>query len=128
MAVRSEIPESENWHTGTDHLFRVLVYQADRTTRQDLTGLRPLSWLLKRGHGEPDAAALVAKTTAGAGGITVVDDAQGELEILVEADDTRDLAGGRLVHELKIEKDGEESILMYGPAVLKRALHLDPPS
>lgn len=128
MAARAEIAASAEWHTGTDHVFEVVVYQADGTTRQNLAGWS-LSWLLKQGHAQPDAAALVAKSTEGspADGITVTNAAQGELEILVEAVDTRDIDGGRYVHELKRVDTAEESVLMYGPAVLKRALHLSAP-
>jgi len=127
MAQRSEITAAAEWYTGTDHLFQVTVYKADGT-RQDISGWA-LSWLVKRGHGEPDAAALITKTTAGSPAeITIVDGPQGELEFLAEAADTRDLPGGRYVHELKLVDAGEESVLMYGPAVLKRALHAQAPT
>lgn len=122
MAIKSEIAASEEWHTGTDHLFAFTIYQADGTTRQDVSDW-PLSWLLKKGHGQADADALVTKTTE----VTIVNGPQGEVEVLVEADDTRYLEGGRYVHELKLVEPGEESVLSYGPAVLKKALHASAP-
>lgn len=129
MAIRADISEAEEWFTGEDRVLEFTVYKADNVTPQDISGW-DFSWFLKRGVSDPDVAAVLAKTNVGSPSpaeIVIIDGPTGRVDVIIEADDTRELPAKRYHHELKRLDAGEELVESYGAAVLRRALHLDAP-
>jgi len=123
MAERADITSDHEWFTNTDHVFEFTIYQEDGVTPQNITGWE-LSWFLKRGEGDPDAAALLAKTTGGSPTeIDIVNGATGRVDVIVLAADTAGIRGGDYFHELKRTDTAQESVESYGAAKLKQSLH-----
>lgn len=123
MAERANITSDHEWFTNTDHVFEFTVYQEDGVTPQDVSGWE-MSWFLKKGQGDPDAAALLEKTTVGSpSAITIVNGPTGRVDVLIEDGDTAEIAGGNYFHELKRTDAGQESVQSYGTAKLKQSLH-----
>lgn len=125
MAIRADIPPSEEWFTGEDRVLEFTIYQADGTTPQDISGWE-LSWFLKRSKKDADSAAVLAKTNDGSpSDVTIVDGPAGRVDVLINADDTLDLVARVYRHELKRMDTGEKTIESYGDATLQQALHRD---
>lgn len=88
-----------------------------------------LSWRLKKTLGQPDASALVTKTTGGSG--VVVSGTYDpnpslntqKVEVDIDASDTLPLSPRIAVHELKRMDAGFETVLSFGPATLQRGVH-----
>ena len=123
MAIRADIPPSEEWFTGEDRVLEFTIYQRDGVTVQDISGWE-LSWFLKRSKKDADADAVLTKTNSGSpADITIVDGPNGRVDVLVAAADTLALVARVYRHELKRMDTGEKTIESYGDATLQQALH-----
>jgi hypothetical protein len=120
MAIEANIGVSADWFTGEDKSLVFTVNQSDGSTAQDITGWS-LSWMLKRAVADADADALITKTTGS--GIALTTPASGICTVTIDDTDTDSLEPGTFRHELKRTGAGVETILSYGTAVLKRAVH-----
>ncbi len=84
----------------------------------DVTGAT-IRWQLAEAPGEP---ALVSKTTVGAGGVSIVNGAQGRFDVAIAAGDTDDL-DGVYYHEAEVELlDGTVATVLAGFATIARTL------
>lgn len=121
-ATKVDILESDRWFTNSDYALNCYVKQADGTTAQNIAGWT-LSWVLKKRASDPDANALITKTTVS--GITIVDAAQGHARIsIAKADTDATFKSGTFHHELKRTDAGLYVVVIYGLAVIKRSAHL----
>jgi len=123
MAERAPITGDHEWFTNTDHVLEFTIYQEGGVTPQNISGWE-MSWFLKRGEADSDAAALLAKTTAGSpSDVSIVSGATGRVDVLITDADTLAIPGGHYFHELKRTDAGQESVLSYGAARLRQSLH-----
>lgn len=120
MAIQSNITASDEWYTGEDKQLVFTIYQSDGTTAQDVTGWA-LSWRLKKRATDADSASILTKTTVS--GIALTTPASGIVTVTVDDTDTDSLAPQTYYHELKRTTAGNETVLAYGTALLKQALH-----
>lgn len=125
MAIEQNIDNDDDWFIGEDKTLGNaddpwVVYQADGTTRQNITGWA-ISWMLKRKATDADANALITKTTSS--GITVLDALQGEISVAIADTDTDSLRANIYRHELKRTDAGFEAILAFGSCQLKQSVH-----
>jgi hypothetical protein len=120
VATQDNITGGDEWFTGEDKSLVFTVYQSDGSTAQDITGWS-LSWMLKRHPAEADNAALITKTTSS--GIALTTPLSGVCTVSIEDTDTDGLEPGTYRHELKRTGGGVETILSYGTAVLRQAVH-----
>lgn len=120
MAIEANIPDASDWFTGEDKALVFTIYESDETTPQDITGWT-VSWRLKRRQSDADSAALLTKTVGG--GISLTTPLSGVLTVSVADTDTDAILAGSYFHELKRTTDGSETVLSFGSAVLKQALH-----
>lgn len=115
------IDEDDDFFIGEDKsLTPFTVYQADKRTRQNITGWT-ISWMLKRSLTDPDVDALLTKTTGA--GITLTTPTSGICTITIADTDTDSLEPGRYYHEVKRMDAGNETVLSQGRCVLRRAVH-----
>jgi hypothetical protein len=120
MAIKAPIAASDEWYAGEDKSLVFTIYQSNGTTAQDLTGWT-LSWTLKRFASDLDVAAILTKTTVS--GITLTTPGSGVATVAVADTDTDPIVPGLYHHELKRTNAGNETVLSYGTAVLRQALH-----
>lgn len=120
--LKVDITGADRFFTNADKLIKFTIYQADGVTPQNITGWA-LSWMLKRRLTDPDANALVTKTT-GAGSITLTTPLTGNCELIVTDENTAAVEAGFYVHELKRTDAGAETPLCEGKARLRQSLHL----
>lgn len=118
MAIEDNITASDQFFLGEAKNLVITCYQQDGKTALDLTG-QALSWMLKASLNDPDASALVTKTTSA--GITLTDPTNGVCTVTLAAADTVDLDPGTYHHELK--RTSPSSVLTYGTCVLRRGVH-----
>lgn len=120
MALEANIPDTSDWFTGEDKALVFTIYESDETTPQDITGWT-VSWRLKRRQSDADSAALLTKTVGS--GIALTTPLSGVLTVSIADTDTDAILAGSYFHELKRTTDGSETVLSFGSAVLKQALH-----
>jgi hypothetical protein len=122
MAVKVDILEADHWYTNADYVLNCYVKQADGVTAQNVAGWT-FSWVLKKRQTDPDASAILAKTSAA--GITIIDAPTGHVRVAIADDDTDgSVKSGVYVHELKRTDPGFETPLIKGIAILQRSAHL----
>lgn len=112
-----------------DYVFEHSILTTTEDAAIDISGWT-LSWMLKRYLGDEDDAALLEKTTAASGGISIAGTFDADVSantqralVSIEADDTRDLASGVRFYELKRMDAGFEAVLAYGVMTLVRGVH-----
>ena len=120
MAIEENIEKSDHWFLGEDKTLAFTIYQADGSTPQNITGWA-LIFVLRRQPATADPA-LISKTTGS--GITLTTPASGLCEVSIEDTDTEGLSEGKYFYSLKRTDAGEETILTYGYAYLRRATAL----
>ena len=120
MAIRDDIENGDDFYTGEDKTLTVTIYQADGTTAQNITGWT-LSYTWKKALSDPDAAAVLTKTTSS--GIALTTPASGICTITIADTDTDALTARTYVHELKRTDAGSETVLTTGTVVLQQAVH-----
>jgi hypothetical protein len=128
MALEQPITKDDHFFTGEDKDLEFTICQADGVTPQNITGWS-FSWILKTNSTDADVDAKVTKTT-GAGGISITgtysaDPALNTQRAVVAAADTDTvaLAAGRYHHELKRTDEDSETVLAFGPCILRPSLH-----
>jgi hypothetical protein len=120
MAIRDDIENGDDFYTGEDKTLTVTIYQADGTTAQNITGWT-LSYTWKKALSDPDAAAVLTKTTSS--GIALTTPGSGICTITIADTDTDALTARTYVHELKRTDAGSETVLTTGTVVLQQAVH-----
>lgn len=114
MSRRDDITPDDLWFKDEDKVLPFTIYQADGTTRQDITGWS-LEWTVRDGASYPSP--LILKTTGGAG-ITLTTPLQGEGEIAIADTDTASMSPGKYWHRLKRTTAGSEQVEVHGEAYL----------
>lgn len=120
MSIKDDITIDDNLYAGEDKTLAFTIYQADGTTAQNITGWT-LSYRWKRSLDDPDADAVLTKTTSS--GITLVTPASGQCTVAIADTDTDAVAAGPYYHELKRTDDGSETVLTTGSVYLRQAVH-----
>lgn len=121
MATETHITSEDGWFTGEDKSLVFTITTTDGgSVAQDITGWA-LSWTLKRAATDADVDAVLTKTTAA--GIALTTPASGICTVSVADTDTDGVVPRLYYHELKRTDAGSETILAYGRAELRRALH-----
>ena len=116
--LRFDIDEADDWFIGEDKQIIGTIYQADKRTKQAITGWS-LSWMLKTAL--TSTTAILTKTTGS--GITITAPTIGGITIAIADTDTDSLEPGRYVHELKRTDASRETVLWQGTCVLRRGVH-----
>lgn len=129
MAIERNITADDHWFLGEDKSLSFAIYQSDGLTPQNIVGW-DLSWRLKTSKVNADADALLTKTTAISGGITISGSysadpvANTQRAVVAIADtDTDSITPGTKYHELKRTTAGSETVLTFGAAQLLRGVH-----
>jgi hypothetical protein len=120
MAINENIEKTDNWFLGEDKSFPITIYQSDGSTPQDISGWS-LIYVLRRAPASADPA-LISKTTSD--GIVLTTPLSGLCTVSIADTDTEDLAEGKYYYSLKRTDAGQETILTYGYAYLRRATAL----
>ena|SRR5688572_28806399 len=125
MAQKVDILDSDRWFTNADYAINCYIKQADGLTAQDVSGWT-FSWLLKRRATDPDANAVLARTSSSlVRPIAIIDAAIGHVRIPIGAGDTDGtVKSGMYTHELKRTDTGFEVPVIVGLAKLLRSAHL----
>ena len=121
MPSTRDILAEDEFYQNTDYPFEVQAVDTNGDP-VDISGMA-LSWLLKRRSSDPDANAIITKTTSA--GIVITDGPNGICLVTVSADDTDGtVKPGVYVHELKRTDAGNERVIINGLAVLRRSAHV----
>ncbi|MGH9202203.1 MAG: hypothetical protein ACRD2A_13320 [Vicinamibacterales bacterium] len=116
MSKEANIAKTDNWFVGEDRTFIFTVNNAADSGAENITGWA-LEWVLRK---DADAtAAIITKTVAG-GGITIPVGTDGKANVLVLDDDTVNLEPGTYYHTLRRTDGGQETVLSFGTATLRR--------
>lgn len=114
MSNRQDITPDDHWFVGEDKIFPFTIYQADGTTRQDITGWA-LQYTVRDGATHPSP--VITKATGGLG-ITITDADEGEGEVLILAANSSRLSPGKYWHRIKRTDSGSEQNEVHGDAWL----------
>ncbi len=120
MSITRHITRDDDWWTGEDKSLVYTIYQSDETTPQDITGWT-LSYTWKKHLSDPDASAVLTKTTSA--GIVLTTPLSGICTVTIADTDTDALTARTYVHELKRTDAGSETVLTTGTVVLQQAVH-----
>lgn len=127
MAYKFDIRESDRWFTNTDYTIKYRIYAEDGVTPENAAGYA-FSWMLKRRPRDPDASALLTKTTPTITIIGVFDSDPAvntqRVTVFVPASDTDgDFKSGVYFHELKRTDTGIETVYSQGSAKILDSAH-----
>lgn len=122
MSFEQPIDTDDNWFVGEDRTLRLVVYVEGTTladiatdpaaNREDIDGW-DIDWELRKSqHG---TASILAKTAA------ITDGENGEAEVVIDSADTATLKPGDYFHTWARTDPGEQSVLAFGEAVLRRS-------
>ena len=124
MAREQHIGGTEDWFIGEDKTLKFEIYDSTEEQITDVSSYAMAFYL--RQHGGPDTR-LLTKTT-GASTITVTgshnadpDTNTQRTNVLIEDTDTDNLQPGLYTYALWRTDSGNETVLAYGTAVLKKA-------
>lgn len=122
MSFSQPITTEDGWFVGEDKELEVIVYQpgttlaqalADTGVRQNVTGWT-VQWALRKSqHG---GVVILAKTASIVGAAV-----NGRLRVTIDHADTTALTPGRYFHTFARIDSGEQTVLAYGTATLRRA-------
>lgn len=126
MPLKFDVRQDDRWYTNTDFTVKYRIWEADGVTPRDVSAYA-LSWMLKTRDRDPDASALLVKTTPTITitGVFNVDPALNTQLVEVPIADTEvppAMAGVRSV-ELKRTDATLETVLSKGLAVLLVSAH-----
>lgn len=116
MGVEAPISRALNWMIGEARSFDFSIFQADGVTAQNITGWA-LEWVLRP---NPESNVAILTKTTGAG-ITITNGAGGLCSVAIARADTLALPPDIYAHSLRRTDSGSESVLSFGPAVLRYA-------
>jgi len=116
MAIESPITKEANWFAGEEKTLRLVIYEEDGETVQNISGYT-LQWVLAKNK----YAVPTLTKNMGADGITIPTGSDGVVTIKIDRDDTKDLKGGTYFHTLWRIDAEQETVLTFGPAVLRKA-------
>jgi hypothetical protein len=125
MAMKFDVIQADRWFKNTKYTFKYRVWQRDGTTPRDVAGYT-LSWMLKVRDKDPDASALLNKTTTiQVTGVFNLDPALNTqlVEVPVADTDTVTQKAGMFTIELKRTDIGLETVLSKGLARLLESGH-----
>jgi len=122
VSFEQPIDTDDNWFVGEDRTFQLVVYVEGTTlddidtdpaaNREDIDGW-DIEWALRKSqHG---AVTILVKDA------TVTDGENGEAEVVIDHADTTALEPGDYFHTWARTDTGEQAVLAFGQAVLRRA-------
>lgn len=124
MARQQHLGASDDWFIGEDKTLAFEIYSSDEATIQDVSGWA-ISWVLRK---MGDSNAVVITKTTGESTVTITGSYNAtpatntqRVNVLITDDDTDNLQPGTYEHALKRTTAGNETILSYGMAELKKA-------
>jgi hypothetical protein len=122
MSFEQPIETDDNWFIAEDRTLRLVVYTEGTTladitldpaaNREDIDGWS-IDWELRKSqHG---AVSILVKTAA------ITDGENGEAEVVIASADTAALPPGDYFHTFARVDVGEQGVLAFGEAVLRRS-------
>lgn len=128
--IRHNITRDDAWFTGELKTLQYEILQSDEQTPLNCSGLT-FSFILKTSETDPDASALLHKTSEIT--VTGVYNADRSLntqrvEVPILASDTRSISGWTLLNNLvywqELKRTDLDTVLSKGTAYLQQSLHL----
>lgn len=109
----------DSFFAGDDGEIEFTVYQADGSTELDLTDMT-IEWALGTGTTDP---ALLTKSTANTGEITVVNATGGRFDVVLVPGDTDTLGGKAYYHEVELtDVNGKQFTVFSGYLAIEETL------
>ena len=116
MAIETNIT-SDDWATGTDHVFEFTIWTDDtQTTRRNISGMN-FRWELKKVQHSPT---IMLPKTMGAGSIVITDGSNGRVDVLTNRADTVAFVPGTYYYSLYRIDTSQETLEAYGTIPLVR--------